>query len=189
MKRFWLICSFIICCAPVNAQYSIQKGSEISLGVNGFPPLGNFINLYAGVNLKYAYNFNSKIAATASAGYLYIYNNGNGWINCAPVKFGARFTYRNIFYIEPQIGGAYRSYYYYYSNDISSPDFFNTEKRSSILILNAVQIGVILTKHLDLNVRYEIIYNGNGYFDNFNGKRSVSAVSLGVACRLPFNNR
>ena len=145
---------------------ALQKNSEISVGASGIQPLGVFHNDYKtgfGFDLKYAYNFNERLALTVSVGYNSFSNrDGFSHYKYVPAKAGVRYRY-HIFYIEPQLG---------------SP-------LTCSGILYAAQIGVIPIKNLDVSLRFEAgtTLSANTHYIN------SGVFSLRVACRLPFNNR
>jgi hypothetical protein len=169
MKKLFLPLLTLLILNNLFAQK--QTGSELSVGIEGGLPLGDFKDSYKfgfGGTAKYAYNLDETIALTLQSGYIsfpgksfdYIipYINYTGTPPTAkiklpslrqiPMKAGVRFLLGNV-YFEPQLGVSF------ISTSEKKDTYLDIYKTNNTAFSYAGNIGIFATKEIDISARYE----------------------------------
>ena len=129
-----------------------NPGLELSFGVDGGVPIGNFAvgwNIGVGGTAKFAYNVDKTFAVTLESGYMTFLGKTiieedykAPAINFIPIKAGFRYTFNDrIFYLEPQLG----------VSDAS------TSGASSVDFTYAINAGYRIVPGVDVSARYEAV--------------------------------
>ncbi len=147
---------------------SSSPGAELSIGVDGGLPLGDFGTVYSfgiGGTAKFAYNLNDMFALTLQSGYISFSTKkayGSSSVGFIPIKVGARYTMNGGVYVEPQLGVTAISV-----SGASATDF-----------TYAINVGYRMTPGIDIAVRYEGVSETGGS-SSFIGLRVAYGFALG----------
>ena len=171
MKKVLLV--FVVMLAVSVTKSFAQKGAgpELSIGLDGGIPLGDFKEAYKfgiGGTAKFAYNFNENVAATLQSGFIsFSGKTVDGYkapaFKTIPIKVGVRYTFPGGFYGEPQFGLTSASVSGY---------------GSTTGFTYAINAGYRTTPGVDLAVRYEGISKDGT--TSFIGIRIAYAFALGA---------
>ena len=158
-----LIFSLLLCMAfsPAFSQLTTLSDAELSFGVEAAFPRADMAKKYGtgiGGTAKFAYNFtNQALALTFQAGAIHFpgkaldSNNVSGLnktnfapMLSVPVKVGARFTFLQYLYAEPQLGAS-----------LFLSESIDGEPTSEVGFTYAFNLGFHTRPGIDIGARYE----------------------------------
>jgi hypothetical protein len=147
MKKMFVSAAALMIAAASFAQSKSEKpANDISIGVDGGLPLGDFKQSHkfgVGGTVKFAHNFDENIALTLTSGYLSFPGKDLGFglkfpaQGIIPIKAGARYTFPGGVYAEPQLGVS----------------ILNNDGGSAFTY--AGNLGYTMTPGIDVSARYE----------------------------------
>ena len=153
------------------AQDKVSTGPELSIGIDGGIPVGDFKEGYKfgiGGTAKFAYNFDENVAITLQSGYISFSGKDfgtlgkNSALGFIPIKVGGRYTFPGGFFIEPQLGVT------------------NINKRVGTKFTYGGNLGYRMTPGIDVSARYEGISASGS---------NLSFIGFRVAYSFPFGSK
>jgi len=165
-----LFASVILLALTVTKSFAqdkvVSKGPELSIGVDGGIPVGDFKESHKfgiGGTAKFAYNFDENVAITLQSGYI-SFSGKDGFESAGfiPVKVGGRYTFPGGFFIEPQLG------------------FTSINHGVGTKFTYAGNIGYRMTPGIDVSARYEGVSVSGG---------SLPFIGFRVAYSFPFGSK
>jgi Outer membrane protein beta-barrel domain len=148
MKKVILVVTVTISVLATKAQEGVDKKAKLSAGVEaGFPAgtvgIGSLYSFAIGGSLEGEYYLSPDFGVTLRAGYIhYLIKGGGPGDGFVPVLAGFRYHFTSQVYLAGQLGIA-----------------FSTISRGGSGFAYSPGIGLQLSKHADVLVRYEATYN------------------------------
>jgi len=188
MKRikFLLVgLSLVVAASTFGQESPAARGLQLSIGAEGALPIGSFHNdsrykFGAGGSAKLAIPVASVLDLTVSAGYIaFGYSKLNeldpnkGSFTAIPFKAGLQVHTNGGFYFEPQAG--------YTQTKISNLE-------GAGVFTYAANVGYLISKAVDIAVRYEAMASrkGNTIPGATNSDVSAKFLGLRLAYNIPF---